>query len=255
MTLRPYLMTALLALTPATAFAAEGSLRGSPASMNRQHDVAREEELTFFKTPAAIQKEVEAGTLTPLEGNENYRIADVSFAYAVPEVRMFVERLSAQYRAACGEQLVVTSLTRPKSQQPRNAHVLSVHPAGMAVDLRISQLAECRSWLENTLLSLESQNVLDVTRERHPPHYHVAVFPTPYREYAERLDAMRPKPQLAAEPVTAAEAPVVMQQAGLASAQSNGGGSVASYVAPIVFVLATLLSGLAGLGKRMRRRA
>jgi hypothetical protein len=29
---------------------------------------------------------------------------------ALPEVRLFVERLAADYRAACGEQLVVTSL-------------------------------------------------------------------------------------------------------------------------------------------------
>jgi hypothetical protein len=241
-----------MAFVPATAFAAEGSLRGSPASMNRQHDVARDEELTFYRTPQAIQEEVEAGTLTPLEGNENYRIANVSFAYAVPEVRVFVERLSEQYRDACDEQLVVTSLTRPKSQQPRNAHVLSVHPAGMAVDLRISQNAQCRSWLENTLLSLESKQLLDVTRERYPPHYHVAVFPTPYREYVARLDALKPK--LAVIEPAAPQAPVIAQ-ATVTPAPETAAASPGTWLTPLVFALATLLSGLAGLGKKRRQRA
>ena len=194
MTVRMIMAVALIALVPGAALAAEGSLRGSPASMSRQHDVAVQEELTFARTPTSVQAEVEAGTLTPLAGNENYKIANVSFAYAVPEVRLLVERLAEQYRSACGEPLVVTSLTRPKNKQPRNSHALSVHPAGMAVDFRVSQKAQCRSWLESTLLTLEMANVLDVTRERMPPHYHVAVYPTPYREYVARLEANKPKP-------------------------------------------------------------
>src|SRR5690606_4402484 len=85
------------------------------------------------------------------------------------------------------EKLVVTSLTRPASSQPRNSHALSVHPTGMAVDLRISQRAASREWLENTLLSLEADGLLDVTRERNPPHYHVALFPEAYMAHVERL--------------------------------------------------------------------
>ena len=172
-------------LAPALAHAGEGSLRGSPQSMTKQHDVAVDEELTFYRTPDAVRREVEAGTLEPLTGNENYKIANVSFAYAVPEVRMMVERLSAQYRTACGEQLVVTSLTRPTALQPRNAHKLSVHPAGIAVDLRIPFKPTQRSWLEARLLTLENAGVLDVTREKRPPHYHVAVFPERFSEWAK----------------------------------------------------------------------
>ena len=209
MQVRHFMTTALLALMPASAIAAAStSLRGSPSSMERQHDVAVDEELTFYRTPGAVLAEVAAGTLTELAGNADYRVANVSYAYAVPEVRMLVERLAQQYRLACGEQLVVTSLTRPKIKQPRNAHELSVHPAGMAVDLRISTKAACRSWLESTLLSLEGEQVLDVTRERRPPHYHVAVFPTPYRQYVERLEAAKPKPviMMVAAPKPAAHA-------------------------------------------------
>jgi hypothetical protein len=84
-----------------------------------------------------------------------------------------------------GEKLIVTSLVRPTDLQPRNAHKLSVHPAGMAVDFRVPSTASERSWLEKALLGLENAGVLDVTREHTPPHYHVAVFPAEYVAYAD----------------------------------------------------------------------
>ena len=42
---------------------------------------------------------------------------------------------------------------------------------------------------EPSSLSLEERGVLDVTRERNPPHYHVAVFPKQYQSYAETAKA------------------------------------------------------------------
>src|SRR5687767_14588468 len=98
-----YITAALVAIMPATAAAANGSLRGSPASMSRQHDIAMMEELTFYRSPGGVLAEVSAGTLTPLDGNADYTVANVSYAYAIPEVRLFVERLAAQYRSTCGE--------------------------------------------------------------------------------------------------------------------------------------------------------
>jgi hypothetical protein len=240
-----------VALAPALALAGEGSLRGSPQSMTKQHDVAVDEELTFNRTPAAVRREVEAGTLEPLVGNENYKIANVSFAYAVPEVRMLVERLSLQYRTACGEPLVVTSLTRPKAQQPRNAHALSVHPAGMAVDLRISKRSVCRNWLEKTLLSLESVSVLDVTRERTPPHYHVAVYPTPYREYVTKLDAAEQR-RIATQTVMPEPVPVVTHSAMAAIPTRREADR--SWIAPLVFVATSGLTALGAVRRRLRTR-
>jgi hypothetical protein len=168
------------------------SLRGSPQSMARQNEIAKGYGLAFAKTPADLRALEEEGALVRLEGNEHYAVADfVSFPYARPEMRTFIERLSAQYRAATGEKLVVTSLARPASRQPGNSHALSVHPTGVAVDLRVSQRAESRQWLENTLLSLEQKGLLDITREYRPPHYHVALFPEPYMAHVERLVAQQ----------------------------------------------------------------
>lgn len=163
------------------------TLRGSPASVERQYRVAKEHDFTFLRTSQQVRQFVERGYLVRLPGNQDYSLARVSHPYARPEVKLFIERLSAQYRAACGEQLVVTSLTRPLNGQPPNASARSVHPTGMAIDLRVSQRASCRSWLESTLLSLEGRGVLSVTRERRPPHYHVSVFPRQYARYVSSL--------------------------------------------------------------------
>ncbi|HEX6135664.1 MAG TPA: DUF5715 family protein [Longimicrobiales bacterium] len=179
-------LAAVLLLSAATALDAQ-TLRGSTRTMQRQNRVAQQHDFTFLQTSAQIDRFVNAGYLERLRGNDNYELARVSHPVARPAVRVFVERLSAQYRSACGEKLVVTSLTRPAAGQPRNASDLSVHPAGMAVDLRISRKRACVRWLEKTLLSLEKQGVLDVTRERRPPHYHVALFPEPYERYVTNI--------------------------------------------------------------------
>jgi LysM repeat protein len=163
------------------------SLRGSKASLDLQNRQAEFHDYTYLSGRQDLHQFVEAGLLVPLEGNANYRLSNVSFNVARPEVKLFVERLAAQHVQACGEPLVVTSLTRPKAYQPRNASDRSVHPTGMALDLRIPQRTTCRSWLESTLLALERRRVLEVTRERRPPHYHVALFPAAYVSYVESL--------------------------------------------------------------------
>lgn len=167
--------------------AAAQSLRGSTRSVNRMYRVAHDHDFTFLRTGKAIRHFVQKGYLVRLTGNAHYTLANVSYPYARPEVKLFVERLSAQYRAACGERLVVTSLTRPRSHQPDNASNRSVHPTGMAVDIRRSHRRSCRTWIESTLLDLERKGVVEATRERRPPHYHVAVFPRPYSRYVAAL--------------------------------------------------------------------
>ena len=155
--------------------------------MRKQNAVALHQDYTFLETSADVWDFVEKGLLVPLNGNGNYKVEDAQYPYARPAVKLFVERLSQQYKAECGERLVVTSLTRPLSRQPANASDLSVHPAGMAVDVRRSKRASCRRWLERTLSSLERNGVLEATRERTPPHYHVAIYPGPYNRYVAGL--------------------------------------------------------------------
>jgi hypothetical protein len=126
----------------------------------------------------------------------------------------------------------VTSLTRPLNRQPRNASDLSVHPAGMALDLRTSRRSSCRRWIESTLLSLEKKGVLEATRERRPAHYHVAIFPTSYLHYVSALtgDEKLPSRTNTPAPIKIAKAPAA--QANYASvvkpAQASNGYKVRS---------------------------
>jgi hypothetical protein len=188
--MRPALIVAVssLLLSSAAALPAQ-TLKGSRLAMQRQNEVARAEDYTFLRSAAQIRKFVSMGLLLPVSGNADYELDEVSFPYARPALKTFVTRLARQYRQACGERLVLTSLTRPLSDQPRNASDLSVHPAGMAVDLRVSRKAACERWLSRTLLSLEENGVLDATRERRPPHFHVALFPEAYMRYVNGLGA------------------------------------------------------------------
>ena len=163
------------------------SLRGSTRSLDRQNRVARQHDFTYLKTPAQVRRFVEAGYLVPVRDGRDHRLRGVAFPYARPEVALFISRLGRQYRRACGERLVVTSLTRPRTRQPRNASPRSVHPTGMALDLKRSRNRVCRSWLEETLLTLEGRGVLEALRESRPPHYHVAVFPEQYASYVESV--------------------------------------------------------------------
>jgi len=175
----------------------DASLRGSAASLDQQNEQAERHDFTYLRESSQLRRFVGAGLLVPIGGDDNYRLKDVSFPFARPEVKLFVERLSEQYRRACGEELVITSLTRPRANQPRNASPRSVHPTGMAVDLRRPTNPTCRRWLESTLLYLEEQTVIEATRERAPPHYHVAVFARDYAFYVEMLRS-RPTAQAAA---------------------------------------------------------
>ena len=179
----------VLAAVPGGIARADG-LSGSPSSMVHQHQIAVEEDYSFLRTPRDVQTLASAGKLVQVTDGKDLVLSKVSYPYTRPEVRDFIERFAARYHAATGSRLVVTSLTRPVSSQPRNAHKLSVHPAGMAVDLRVPVDSAQRAFLERSLLDLERDGVLDVTRERSPAHYHIAVFADGFARHAAREDSL-----------------------------------------------------------------
>lgn len=159
------------------------TLRGSRSSVERMYSQARNHALPFYRTPRGVRAAAAEGELVRLTGNANYRVAGVTYPYALATTRTFVQRLAEQYRDMCGEKLVVTSAMRPSSFRLFNSVDKSVHPAGMAVDIRIPAKPRCRTWLRQRLLHLEAKGVAEATEERRPPHFHVAVFPGPYRRY------------------------------------------------------------------------
>jgi nucleoid-associated protein YgaU len=185
--MRIHRLTPLLVLPAALALcaapAAAQSLRGSPASIDRMYTHARNNDLTFYRTGIGVRGAAEEGDLVRMSGNDDYRLSGVTYPYVLSSTRTFVQRLGAQYREVCGERLVITSGVRPTSFRLSNSTDRSVHPTGMAVDIRKPRGGRCLAWLRETLLYLEGQGVIEATEERRPPHFHVAVFPSPYRRY------------------------------------------------------------------------
>ena len=236
-------------------------LKGSPHSMVTQHAVAVDEGLTFTRTSAQLKQEIAAGELVKVNSSADLLVHEqVPHPYARPEIRLFLQRLAAQYHEATGERLVVTSLVRPRSEQPRNAHPLSVHPVGMAVDLRVPFAASHRAWLQQALLGLERTGVLDVTREYHPPHFHVAVYPAEYQAYANRRIAAEQEAERAAEarratvaPQSAAAAPAVASAKAAPQTAAVGGGSPQVAVLLIAALALGALVPVAGRARGSRR--
>jgi len=170
------------------------SLRGSDESVDRMYRHARAEQLSFYETPRGVRQAVEAGTLVRLVPDGNFTLHAVAYPFVRASTRTFVGRLAEQYRDVCGEPLEVTSAVRPASRQPSNSVEQSVHPTGMAVDLHKPEGPKCRQWLRETLLDLEGAGVLEATEEHGPPHFHVAVYPTPYKRYvADRAGPVQTK--------------------------------------------------------------
>jgi len=208
---------------------ASQSLKGSRASVDRQARAAQDHDFSFLTTGKRVQAFVDQGLLVRIRPGTHVELHGVSYPYARPEVALFVERLASQYHSACGERLVVTSLTRPTSRQPRNASERSVHPTGMALDIRYSRSASCRKWLEGVLLGLEKGGSIEATRERFPPHYHIAVFPRQYRSYVDGLDRSGTTRVASAAPVPAAPAPSASGRARSSRTAAPTAAEVAAY--------------------------
>ena len=172
--------TLLLACTLSPVLAGElagQSLRGSQASVDHLYLVARASGLQFHATVSSARRAVAAGEFVELSGNDDYVAKRrMPLPYATAETRAYIEHLAAEYHSACGERLVVTSALRPMSRRPRNGSVKSVHPTGIAVDVRKPTRRLCRDWLRQLLLQHEREGTIEATEEYRPPHFHIVVL-------------------------------------------------------------------------------
>src|SRR3712207_3526984 len=174
--IRALLLCSVLSPALATGLPAQ-SLRGSQESVDHLYLVARASGLQFHATVRSARRAVAAGEFVPLSGNNDYvPKSRMSLPYATAEVRSYIEHLSAEYHSACGERLVITSALRPMSRRPRNGSVKSVHPAGIAVDVRKPKRRLCRDWLRQLLLQHEREGTIEATEEFRPPHFHIVVL-------------------------------------------------------------------------------
>jgi LysM repeat protein len=167
----------------ARANARPDELRGSKASVEKMYNFANAHRLTFYLTQTNIDSAIARGRLVPLTGDSTYELTrGVGFSYSTREAKQFVQAFAPQYLHACGAPLTVTSAARPTTRQPRNANPHSVHPTGIAVDLRRPYRGPCLDWVRKSLAELERKGIIEVTEERHPVHLHLAVLVPPGRK-------------------------------------------------------------------------
>ena len=171
-----FLLTCTLSAVLAGELAAQ-SLRGSQEGVDHLYLVARASGLQFHATVSSARRAVAAGEFVQLSGNNDYTPKNrMQLPYATPETRAYIEHLGAEYHAACGERLVVTSALRPMSRRPRNGSFKSVHPTGIAFDVRKPKRRMCRDWLRQLLLQHEREGTIEATEEFRPPHFHIVVL-------------------------------------------------------------------------------
>jgi hypothetical protein len=173
----------ILSLSASAASLSAQSLRGSHASVNLMYRTAVRGGLDFYESTTQVKRAVVRGELVQLNGNAHYVVKNVRMPYVRPETKAFVTDLAVDYHRACGAPLVVTSAVRPMSRKLRNSSSLSVHPTGMAIDLR-KPSGRCLTWLRRALLAAERRGGIEATEERRPPHFHVAVLPSQLEKVA-----------------------------------------------------------------------
>jgi hypothetical protein len=155
-------------------------LHGSKESVERMFDFAQSHRMPFYLTPTNVDSAIAEGKLVALTGDSTYELTrGVGFSYSTREAKQFVLAFAPQYLAACGVPLTVTSAARPMSRQPRNANPHSVHPTGIAVDIRRPPAGPCQTWVRSALTELERQGFVEATEEHHPVHIHLAVLVQP----------------------------------------------------------------------------
>ena len=203
------------------------------------YDFALRYRYPFYLTPTNVDQAVAQGRLVALTGDSTYELTrGVGFSFATREAKQFVSLFAPQYLAACGMPLTVTSAARPLSRQPRNANPHSVHPTGIAVDIRRPPPGPCLQWVRGALAELEADGLIEATEEHHPVHLHVAVLAAPGARV--RLPDLTHGVVVARK--TVAPSVVVAQQAGAPSVVM-----VRPPVAPTVPSVWTMANGEAAL--------
>lgn len=158
---------------------------GKPFAKLQALREAKLHDFSFLETESQLQWFIKEGLLVELRSEANYWVKPMTKGrpYVRPEVREFIRTLSHNLFAHCGEPLVVTSALRFRGVRLKNSPPETVHPTGMAVDLRAPS-DECLEDFETELLFLEAEGLIQANKERWPEHYHATVYP---RHYAEKL--------------------------------------------------------------------
>lgn len=136
---------------------------GCQSTSAQQYAYAKSRGLPSARNEAEFQILLANGTFVPIEAGPFLQVL-AKRPYARPETVRMVYELAPQYTAAgCGK-LTVTDAARLTSEVYKGSSPDSVHPFGMAVDLRLRFITPvCADWLRAKGRDFEAQKRSDVT--------------------------------------------------------------------------------------------
>lgn len=149
---------------------------GELTTSERQFEYAKAHEIPFMDSEVEYQRNVRSGYFVLLSH------PDITISarrkYVLPQTANFIYRVAHQFRKAGCNRLHINGAGRLTTERPKNGSVHSVHPVGMALDLKVINLSKnCHTILWNILHEYEAGQEADSTRELHPEHFHVVVIP------------------------------------------------------------------------------
>ena len=199
-------LTAALVLSLSAAAAPPANLRADSKSQARQNQRADADRLSRMANDEMVARWTRLKLLVPIPAKTNdYYLHSLARQrrYLRPWAKLFLDRLSKQYRARFGRPMRVTSLLRTVSYQNnlrrRNANAApatgpkaSSHLTGACLDISKKGMTRAQqSWVRNVLLSLHGKGYLYAVEEFYQPVFHIMVH-RKYEDYvAQRLAASK----------------------------------------------------------------
>ena len=182
------------------------SLRAKVGSQAYQNEKADEDNLSRILDDEMAARWIRLELLVPIEGQtSSYYLHAVPSGnrYLRPWAKLFLARLSRQFRARFGRPLRVTSLLRSAEYQVklqgRNGNAAaatgpkaSSHLTGAAMDISKKGMTGREiAWMRNVLSSLREKQYLHAIEEWKQPVFHIMIFRN-YEDYVEeKLSAQR----------------------------------------------------------------
>lgn len=177
------------------------SLVADVSSQTIQNTRADNANLSRMTNAAMVRRFARRGYLVSVPSTgTSYYLHDIrrSERYCRPWTKLFLDRLSRQYRARFHQRLRVTSLVRTVGSQERLAQwngnaadatgeERSSHLTGATIDISKRWMSPAgQEWLRETLYSLREAGYLYAIEEFYQPTFHIMVYPK-YAQYVKTL--------------------------------------------------------------------
>jgi hypothetical protein len=190
----------VLAFAPLAAAAAV-TLRANSESQLIQNEQADEDRLSRMEDQQMIDRYARLKLLVPVaDQTRDFYIYNVpeERRYLRPWAKLFLERLSRQFRGRFGRTLRITSLVRTadhqRSLRGRNPNAAapdgekrSAHLTGACIDISKKDMTRSQMrWVREVLSELKQKGYLFAVEEFTIPNFHIMV----HRDYTDYVEAL-----------------------------------------------------------------